>query len=70
MNIHLHAIHRPGRRSAELDPFAAEPDAEPGTGYGCVDWYVYAEAQPTAKAPAPRAQPETATADTPQRQRH
>ncbi len=65
MNAVTHALRRPGRRIAELDPFAAGPDVEPGVDYGCVDWYVYGEEQPPADAPAPRAQPRTEAAGLP-----
>ncbi|HXY98222.1 MAG TPA: hypothetical protein VEH00_14770 [Steroidobacteraceae bacterium] len=51
--IHIQAPRRPGRRIAELDPFAPERDAEPRAGYGCVDWFVYQP--PPADAPASRA---------------
>lgn len=65
MNAVTHTLRRPGRRIGELDPFALAPDVEPGVDYGCVDWYAYGEEAPSADAPAPRAQPGTATAGLP-----
>jgi hypothetical protein len=56
MNAVTVAFRRRGR-SAELDPFAPEPDVEPRVSYGCVDWYVYGEEEPTAHALAPKVQP-------------
>ncbi len=57
MNAVTHAIRRPGRRFAELDPFAVEPNVDPGAGYGCVEWYAYGDEQTDASAP--RAQPKS-----------
>jgi hypothetical protein len=59
MNAVTDAFRRWGRRSAELDPFAPEPDVEPRVSYGCVDWYAYGEEQSTAPALAPKVQPQT-----------
>ncbi len=60
MNTVTQTLHRPGRRSVELDPFAAETHVEGRTDYGCVDWYVYGEEKPTAAACPPPAPPASA----------
>ncbi|HYB65647.1 MAG TPA: hypothetical protein VEC59_10350 [Steroidobacteraceae bacterium] len=57
MNAAIHAFRRPGRRCAELDPFAVEPNADPGAGYGCVEWFAYGDEQTDASAS--RAEPKT-----------
>jgi hypothetical protein len=44
MNAVTHTLRRPGRRIAELDFFGVEAEVAPAAGYGCVDWYVYADA--------------------------
>lgn len=65
MSARMDTLRRPGRRIAELDPFAVEAGVKPDVNYGCVDWYVYGEAEPTAAAPPPQAQPKVATAGLP-----
>jgi hypothetical protein len=62
MNAATHVLRRPAPRIAELDPFAVEPDVDPGAGYGCVDWFAYGPKEPAADAPAPKAQPRIGTA--------
>lgn len=61
MNAVTHAFRRPRRRFAELDPFAVEPNADPGAGYGCVDWYAYGDEQspPDSSKAEPKARPST-----------
>jgi hypothetical protein len=57
MNAVTQAVRPAARRIATLDPFmlardeatASEAEPAPDAGYGCVDWYVYAE-EPTAEA--------------------
>lgn len=57
MNAVTQTPRRPGWRSAERDPCAAEAQLEGRADYGCVDWYVYGEAEPAADARRPPAQP-------------
>lgn len=65
MNAITQTLHRPGRRRAELDPFAAETDIEGRTDYGCVDWYVYGNEQPPAAAHRPPGEPASAPPEPP-----
>jgi hypothetical protein len=50
MNAVTHTLRRPGRRRAELDPFAVEADVASGASYGCVDWYAYGGEAHAARA--------------------
>jgi hypothetical protein len=54
MNAVTHTLRRPGRRIAELDPFGVEAEVAPGASYGCVDWYVYADARTRQTQPRVR----------------
>jgi hypothetical protein len=58
MNIHPHAVRRPGRRIAQLDPWL-DVEVEPRAGYGCVEWYAYAQDGIAGDAPAPGTRPVT-----------
>jgi len=58
MNAATHALGRPGRRIAQLDPWL-ETEVEPVAGYGCVDWYVYGEEGTAADVHAAGARPGT-----------
>lgn len=62
MNAVTLTLRRPGRRSAELDPFGVEADVASGASYGCVDWYVYGGEAPAAHARTQLAQPRVARA--------
>ncbi len=65
MNAVTHALRRPGRRMAELDPFVVAAQVEPAAGYGCVDWYVYGEDKPAADARTQQTRPRTGKAGLP-----
>lgn len=65
MNALTHTPRRPGRRIAELDPFAAEAGLETEASYGCVDWFAYGEDEPRAQARAPWSGPGSATTGLP-----